>query len=196
MHLDDPTTAALLVADALRRASVDYALYGGLALAIYGEPRETRDADIAVIDVTAAEVKAALAAVGIDSVLVFEDLRMSGVDLSRLRLLEAPGHTGLNTLDLVRSRSARFRRDAVGRAVTAPLRGQDIRVVTPEDFVVFKVLSTRDRDLEDAASVVRRLGHELDRAAIEREIELLARELPDLDVRGRFARALARVAGP
>ena len=191
MNLDDPTTAALLVADALRLAGTPYALYGGLALAVYGEPRETRDADLAVIDATASDVREALAAAHVDATIVFEDLRMSGLDVSRLTLLEAPGHTGLNTLDLVRARSARFRRSAVERAVSAPLRGREIRVVTPEDFVVLKLLSTRERDLDDAMSVVRRLGDDLDRASVEREVEWLARELPDVDVRRRLARATA-----
>ena len=51
MDLNDPTTVALLAADAFEAAGFEYALYGGLLTAAYGEPRETRDADLAVIDV-------------------------------------------------------------------------------------------------------------------------------------------------
>lgn len=192
MDLSDPTTAALLVADALGRAGHPHAVYGGLALAAYGEPRETRDADLAVIDLTPDEVRRVLAAAGIETMVVFEGVRMGGLDVSRLTLLDAPGHTGLNTLDLVRPRSARYRREAVSRAISVPVRGRDVRVVTPEDFVVFKALSTRDRDVEDAASVLRRDGPRLDRALIEREVSALASEIPDFDVRSNLARILAR----
>ena len=60
MNLDDPIATALRVADALDQAGVRYALFGGLLLAAYGDPRETRDVDLAVLDVTAAEATRAL----------------------------------------------------------------------------------------------------------------------------------------
>jgi len=50
VDLTDPTTAAFLAADALEKAGVRHALYGALLLAAYGEPRETGDVDIAVVD--------------------------------------------------------------------------------------------------------------------------------------------------
>lgn|GEM_PF-3872155 len=48
MNLNDPVSTALLVAEALERSRCRYALRGSLLMAAYGEPRETRDADIAV----------------------------------------------------------------------------------------------------------------------------------------------------
>ena len=53
MNLNDPVATALLVAEALDQSGRRYALFGGLLLAAYGEPRETRDADMAVVDLTA-----------------------------------------------------------------------------------------------------------------------------------------------
>lgn len=53
MDLNDPTTVALLAADAFEATGRAYALYGGLLTAAYGEPRETRDADLAVVDASA-----------------------------------------------------------------------------------------------------------------------------------------------
>ena len=49
LDLDDPTAIALAIfRAALSDRRIEAALYGGLALAAYGEPRETRDADFAV----------------------------------------------------------------------------------------------------------------------------------------------------
>jgi hypothetical protein len=62
--LTDPTTATLAVADALERAGLLGAVYGGLALAAYGEPRETKDADLAVSTVSVTDALAALEAAG------------------------------------------------------------------------------------------------------------------------------------
>ena len=65
-------------------------------------------------------------------------------------------------------------------------------MLAPEDFVIFKALSTRDRDVEDAASVLRRLGDIIDYTLIEREVAALAAEIPDWDVRAKWATIRAR----
>ena len=48
--------------------------------------------------------------------------------------------------------SNRYATLAVQRAVVSTLRDRPLRILTLEDFVLFKVLSTRDRDTEDARS--------------------------------------------
>jgi len=65
IDLDDPTALALLAADAFLVAGLAHALYGGLLLASYGEPRETRDADLAVIEPGASAWRAALESTGL-----------------------------------------------------------------------------------------------------------------------------------
>ena len=186
MDLNDPTTVALLAADAFEAAGYEYALYGGLLTAAYGEPRETRDADLAVMDVSAAFARQALAARDVRTLITFENVTFGGLTVSRLTLLETPSMTGLNTIDLVRPRSARYAALAVTRAVVSTLRDRPVRVLTIEDFILFKVLSTRDRDLEDARAALRRSGAVLDTKVLEGEIAGLATELSDVDVRGRW----------
>lgn len=78
-----------------------------------------------------------------------------------------------------------------GSSSSAPSTPSAIRVVTPEDFVLLKLLSTRERDLEDARTVVAALPDVLDRALLDREVALLAAEIPDHDVAGRATRVLA-----
>ena len=175
MDLTDPTTAALLAADALEKAGVRHALYGGLLLAAYGEPRETRDVGIAVVDAGAKQAAAALEALGVAIAPGFEAVVFGG----------------LNTLDLVRPRSERYRPEALDRAIRAPLRDRHISVLAPEDFVLFKLLSTRDLDLEDVRSVLRRSGRHVDRDLIEREVGRLAVEISDHDVQGRWRKTCA-----
>lgn len=57
MNLDDPVAIALRVARILERAEIPYALYGGLAVAAYGVPRETKDADVADLAGIASEIE-------------------------------------------------------------------------------------------------------------------------------------------
>ena len=80
----------------------------------------------------------------------------------------------------------------LARSLTGSLRHQPVRVVLPEDFVVLKILATRDRDLEDAVTVVRSLANDIDMDLIERELEALAIEISDHDIMGRWQRAQNR----
>ena len=72
LDLDDPTAIALAIFRALSDRGIEAALYGGLALAAYGEPRETRDADFAVAAVGGAAGAEALTAIGVRPVLAFD----------------------------------------------------------------------------------------------------------------------------
>ncbi|HUP02068.1 MAG TPA: nucleotidyltransferase [Gemmatimonadota bacterium] len=186
MDLSDPTNAALVAAEAAENIGGAYALYGGLLLAAYGEPRETRDVDLAVASLRADPMRSALAELGFPAAPNFEGMVFGGLVVDRITLLGSGDDLGLNTIDLVRPRSSRFAREALERAPDAPLRGRTVRVLSPEDFILFKILSTRDRDLTDAASVIRRSGKDLDRRIIEREVALLSAELSELGIRERY----------
>ena len=60
-------------------------------------------------------------------------------------------------------------------------------MLTPEDYLLFKVLSSRARDLSDGASVLNHLGAEIDRTYIETEVGLLSSEIPAHPVKQRWA---------
>jgi hypothetical protein len=188
IDLDDPIALMLVAAAALERSGTECAAYGGLVLGMYGEPRETRDADFAVTGVDVERARLALADLGVDVVVAFSNVRFGGCDVSRLSLI---GGSQVNTVDLVTPRSPRFAEDLFRRAVTGSLRGHEIRATSPEDFVILKVLATRERDLEDARTVIDTQRTRLDHSLIRTEIERLIEEIPDHDIRGRFARLSA-----
>jgi hypothetical protein len=188
MNLDDPTAVTLLAADALARAGIGHALYGGLLLAAYGTARETRDVDLAVAGASPAEAARCLEAKRIRTLVAFERTAFGGLWVSRVTLVGGSNADGLNTLDLVEPRDLEYARRALARALDSTLRGQPIRLLTPEDFVVFKVLSTREQDLIDARSVLASLGADVDRESIESLLGALARQLPDHPIAERWRR--------
>lgn len=189
--LTDPTTATLAVADALRAAAIPGAVYGGLALSAYGEPRETRDADFAVAGTRMSAILDALERAGVEASPNFEGVRFGGLRISRVMLLGAADASGLNVLDVVEPLSTRYAEDVLERALTGAMRGRPVTIVSPEDFVILKVLSTRDRDIDDARSVLRALRGRIDEALIEREVAALVTEIPDHPIGERLARARA-----
>lgn len=188
MNFDDPIATALRVARLLERADVAHALYGGLAVAAWGVARETKDADIAVLSADAGRLVEILAADGIHASPAFDRVRFGGLLLSRVALLGGESDTGLNTVDLVEPVSVRYARLAVDRSLRAPLRESEISLLAPEDVVTFKVLSTREKDLEDAVSIIRTLGPEIDLAAVAAEIERLSSEIADHEIAERWRR--------
>jgi hypothetical protein len=190
LDLDDPIAVLLAVSRTFRLAGLDAAAYGGLALAIYGKPRETKDADLAVLHAGAEPWRSVLTRGGLDAQVAFDRVRFGGNLVTRITLLGGADTEGLNTVDLIEPRSRRFAAGALARASEGSLRGETIRVVSPEDFVLLKVLSTRARDLEDAASVVRLLGAAFDTARVAAEGRLLEQEIADHPVRARLGTAL------
>ena len=111
--------------------------------------------------------------------------------MSRITLIGGVDPAGLNTLDLVEPLSIDYARRALARSLVSTLRSQPIRLLSPEDFVVFKVLSTRAKDLDDAASVLTNLGAELDRERIETEVATLQRDTQDHPISRRWLHVLA-----
>lgn len=81
--------------------------------------------------------------------------------------------------------------DPIALALAIAERDHPIHVLTAEDFVLFKLLSTRDRDLADAGSVARNLGTDLERETIEIELARLAGTTPEHDIAARWRRMLA-----
>jgi len=187
LDLDDPSAVALAVAGAFAGAGLDAALYGGLALAVYGEPRETRDADLAVASVSVEAGRDALEAVGIHTVIAFREVVFGGLSIGRLSLV---GGGKLNTVDLVTPRSPRYAHEMGARCMRGNLDGQPLSVIAPEDFILLKVLSTRDKDLEDARTVVAALRGRLDEALMRGEATTLSREITDHEIARRFAAVL------
>src|SRR5580765_1570321 len=133
LDLNDPTAVLLAVHKALVSASIDAATYGGLALAAYGVPRETKDADLAVAAVEPKRVLAALRTAGLDASMAFENVQFGGNRVTRFTLLPNQDQTGLNTADLVEPRAAWFASEVLERAITGTLRGEQVRLVSPED---------------------------------------------------------------
>lgn len=187
INLADPVAVLLAGAQALERANVEVAAYGGLALAIFGEPRETKDADLAVVGVTGTQAEAAFRSAGFDLILAFDRMKFGGQLVTRLTLFGGTAGS-LNTVDLVEPRSERYGHEVLVRAIAVTLREKPLRVVSPEDFVVLKVLATRERDLEDATTVVRGLRNRLDIDLIERELQFLADEIADHKIIERWQR--------
>lgn len=142
-------------------AGIPSIVIGGVAVGIWGEPRATRDADLKIF--------------------------LERKDADRLLAVLQSGYVSLlpNPLEAIRRQAMLFVQDTdsvrldllladTPYDITAIRRGRSIEVLSgvslticsPEDLLIYKLISTRPRDHEDANSVIRRQGDSLDTAYI------------------------------
>ena len=192
--LADPVAFGLLASRVLSASGLRCALYGGLALGIYGRARLTADADFAVAAADAGRLVAAFATHGLPAQANFDGLPHGGLLLSRATVFGVGEFAGSNVVDVVAPRDAGYAEAALNRSVVARLRGSDLAVLAPEDFVVFKALSDRPIDIEDAASVLARMASDLDIAAISSQINQLSPTVRSVNVLDRWRAIQERAA--
>jgi hypothetical protein len=137
---------------------VSYALIGGLAVSLHGQPRVTVDVDMIIAaDVSRAlELTAALD--GSSFRPLFDDV--SEVVQKAFILPLRHRSTGVK-VDLAIGLSG-FEQQVVARAQHLNLAGVDVFVATPEDLLIMKLLAGRPRDEEDLEGLVIVQGDRLD----------------------------------
>ncbi len=169
---------ALLQTLSLAQARLDAAgignvLIGGLAVAAYGRPRLTDDVDLKV-EATHRDVPHLIGLLQPDFQPVenaVEHARTIGV-----LFLEGPGgvRLGLLLADLGFDEQA-FRRARMVELVP----GVHARLCSPEDLILYKMITTPSRDREDVRSVVVEQGVELDRDYVEQWLAMFEQALDD-----------------
>lgn len=162
---------------ALRQAGVPHALAGGLAVNLWGRDRRTDDVDFAVVVDSLDGMRSLILRLQASGFLAVDPRPMFFPRAWVGRALLAPGPTPTEPqpliVDLVRplGRGAEsWLGSIMERAVEVPFEAEPLRVVAPEDLVLFKLLVQEDRgyDLDDARSVIERVGRDLDRRYLVR----------------------------
>lgn len=155
------------VVDFLELRQVPYMVFGALAVLVWGKPRVTQDVDFKVEAGDGLELLGACASV----------FRIRVVDGPRFVAETAVipilvGETDM-PVDLVLA-SLPYESAAIRRARDTQIGGRTVKVCSPEDLILHKIVSERPRDLEDVAGIVHRQGEALDRSYLEPRIRELA----------------------
>jgi len=145
----------------LEAAGLESMVIGGLAVSVWGEPRVTRDADVKVL-LQRESAQQLLDAISKDYTPLHPDPLNSLRQQAILFVRDAAG----TRLDLLLGETA-FDEMAIGRARLVKAPGDvSVRVCSPEDLLIYKLIATRPRDHEDARGIVRRQGDRLDDAYV------------------------------
>jgi hypothetical protein len=157
--VNEPLQVTLADAAAfLEKEGIAYALVGGMAVSLRGQPRVTADVDMVI----AIDVDRALALVGRLGQSKFQPL-FDGIEevIERAFILPLRHRSTHVKLDLAIGLSG-FERQSIARAQPVEVAGSQISVATAEDLLVMKVLAGRPQDEQDIAGLVNAQGERLD----------------------------------
>ena len=156
-NLENLLQSVFLLQRRLTAAVVPSIVIGGVAVAAWGDPRVTRDVDLKVL-LTRDDADRLLALLGSEYRSLLPDPRET---LQRQAMVFVQDALGTR-LDLLLAETP-YDVAAVHRGREVDLEsGLPVRLCSPEDLVLYKLVSTRPRDREDARGVIRRQGDKLD----------------------------------
>jgi len=151
-------------------------LIGGLAVALWGEPRATLDADF-TIWVEPEDLESSIAALS-------QRLRALPADppgfARQTRALPVETSAGVR-VDLILG-SLPYERLAINRARRKEVAGGAVPVASVEDLILMKLISERQKDIDDARGLLRRFKASLDRAYLKPRLVELAEALARPDI--------------
>lgn len=141
----------------LSSANIPSITIGGVAVAVWGEPRVTRDVDLKIL-LSRSEADQLLDLLADQYNILSSE---PATDLRKQGLVFIKDTMGTR-LDLLLADTP-YDVNAIQRGKHIEVQpGINIRVCSPEDLIIYKLISTRLRDHEDARSVIYRQGEALD----------------------------------
>lgn len=157
-------------------AAVPYMVIGGFANLVWGVPRTTRDVDITV-QVAEEDLHEFLRKVGkAFSVLPADPEGF----VKETRVLPVQTSNEIR-IDLIFA-GLPYEKTALGRAREVKIQGIAVRICSPEDLIVHKIISERPRDREDVEGVFRQQGPDLDFIYLDRIVHELGEALSQSEI--------------
>ncbi len=171
----------------LQEADIPSVVIGGVAVALWGEPRVTRDVDLKVL-LTRDEAGRLLSVLTPGYTPLLPDPQRA---LKEQAMLFVQDPTGTR-LDLLLADTP-YDVQAIQRGRIVEVHpGASIRACSPEDLIIYKLVSTRLRDHEDAAGIVRRQGGQLDDRYVLHWLRQFEQALDDSTLAAEYERLRAR----
>lgn len=164
---------------------------GGVAVIAHGVPRLTVDIDATVVatGLDPRSVTAALAGHGI------HDRIPDAEAFARAHHVLLCAHQASGTpIDLTFAWLP-FEEDAVRASETCDYAGVTIKIPRPEDLLVYKIVASRPRDIDDAEALLTLHGSRMDLDRVRRIIGEFAAALEDVERPAILERLIQRTIG-
>lgn len=149
----------------VERQRIPYMVMGGLALSAWGRVRATQDVDVSVSVAPAREVEF-LEALRAADFFPAAPRAILGHRLVVCRYLRSTKGLPVQ-VDLFLARED-YQRQALQRAITVPLGGRRLRIIAPEDLILYKLLADRPIDRLDVQAILEEQSGHLNRTYLSR----------------------------
>ena len=169
--MNDLEGSVVEVAALLESLSIPHMLVGGLAVSLWGEARATLDVDWAVW-VEPEDLERTITAL-CQRVPAAPSRPLEFV--RRTRVLPVTTVQGVRA-DIIFA-TLPWEEQAISRSHTKLVAGKSVSVVSVEDLILMKIISERQKDIEDARRLLRRYRTSLDRGYLEPLLRELAESL-------------------
>jgi hypothetical protein len=152
--MSSPRAVLIATLDVVGEGAFEYLLYGGLAAGLWGEPRYTEDVDVVLFVPERHAYRflrtAAKHGFSVDENLAIQQIQVSGWARLPLGDPKSPWHLDLTLGD------SPFDKSALQRRRQVELFDRKVWVASPEDLLIYKLVSWRDRDVMDANAISKR----------------------------------------
>ena len=175
------------VQEFLRRQGIQYLVIGGIANAVWGRPRATRDADFKILP----------GGLSINDVvdLLGSQFKFRTTDphgfAQRTYVLPIYASNGIEA-DIGLG-FLPYEEQAVAHGVSTQQQGVSFLVCTAEDLIIQKAVSEREKDWEDIAGVLQRQGKKLDQEYIRQWLLPFAEALERPELIERYENLAKRI---
>jgi len=188
--MSDKYTFRSLVANTIKLLTenrISYVVIGGLASDVWGRPRKTLDIDI-VIQVIPEKSEAFLKmAEKYHFKFNYPNALKQIMNMGMCRLFYGDYHT-----DIIMGYSE-FEQGVFTRKKKVSILGKNVWVASPEDVILYKLLSNRPIDQSDIGNIVAAQGGKLDVGYLKKRAAIMNRELLRADIRSNLDKIISEI---
>ncbi len=131
----------------LTKLKIDYAIIGGIALAIWAKPRTTYDIDL-LTSITKENVDLYLKLLKAHFIVPQE----KPIEFKYITFLRMLTKKGVTVIDLIFADDL-YKKNALLRKVQLEVGNRKMNFISPEDLIIFKILSGREQDRLDIKDI-------------------------------------------
>jgi len=153
---------------------------GGVANLVWGVSRATVDVDLTVW-VAEDDIPRLLQSIAAEFELLVED---PPAFVRETRVLPVRAPEGFR-IDFIFGQLP-YEETAIKRAVARKIHGVAIKVCSPEDLIIHKIISERSQDQQDVRGIINRIGARLDRRYLDPIVRGLAGDLERPEIWERY----------
>lgn len=169
-------TALVEITSFLKGKKIPYMVIGGIANIFWGIPRATVDIDITVM-VPDENIENFVSQIRKKFRLLVSN---PAAFIKKTRVL--PIQTKMkHPIDLIFGQLP-FEEEAIRRSLPEKIGNKSVRICSPEDLIIHKIISQRGQDLEDVKGIIQNQKRKLNRKYLDPIIKNLSKEMDRSDI--------------